>query len=51
VSGIASRLVAESRESLMAAKVSVLEADIEARVSKWERDRPGEAANWILEAL
>jgi HK97 family phage portal protein len=51
LSSVVSRLVSESREVLLTAKASALEADVEARVSKWERDRPGEAANWILEAL
>lgn len=46
---IVGTLVAGNREELLGAKASVLEADVGARVGRWERDRPDETAAKLLE--
>lgn len=46
---LVSGMVAQSRDDLLGAKAGVLEADVEARVSRWERERPGAVAQQILE--
>ena len=43
-------LVTTNREELLAAKAQALEADVDARASRWETERPSEAAEKILEA-
>lgn len=45
---VAAELVARSREELLDVKAAALEADVDARVSRWERERPAEAAELIL---
>lgn len=50
LSEIVSDLVERSRDELLGAKAIVLEADVDARVTRWERERPDEAARMILEA-
>jgi HK97 family phage portal protein len=46
---VVAALVVRNREELLEAKSSVLAADVEARVSRWERERPDEAADMVLE--
>ena len=43
-------MVARSREELEEARVSVLSDDVEARVERWERERPAEVADLMLGA-
>ncbi len=47
---VAAAIVVQNREELLEAKSSVLEVDVEARVGRWERERPGEVADMVLEA-
>lgn len=47
---LVAKVIEQSTEELLGAKVSVLADDVEARVSRWERERPGEVADLILEA-
>lgn len=45
------RIVSRSREELDEARVSVLSDDVEARVGRWERERPAEVADLMLEEV
>lgn len=47
---VAAELVLRNREELLEARSTALEADVETRVSRWERERPGEIADMVLEA-
>jgi hypothetical protein len=47
---VAAAVVMQNREELLGAKSTVLEMDVEARVGRWERERPGEVADMVLEA-
>lgn len=50
LSAVVADIVRESRDELLAARAAALEADVEGRVSRWERERPSEAAEKIMEA-